>query len=76
MVDPTETVSESREALEAEYGRVWDTTELEQEFDVIGFFVPISNSVRLVSVRRRSNGVRGSLAFQHSPRIYFDFVPE
>jgi hypothetical protein len=27
----------SREALEAEYGQVWDTQQLAQDFEIIGF---------------------------------------
>jgi len=57
----------SREALEAEHGRVWDTQELGQDFEVLGFAAP------LVVVRRRKDGVLGSLFFQHSPRLYFAF---
>ena len=60
----------SREALEAEYGQVWDTEQLTREFEVIGFMAP------LVVVRRRSGGVKGSLEFQHGPpRLYFNFAP-
>jgi hypothetical protein len=36
---------------------------------VIGFMAP------LVVVRRRSDGKKGSLEFQHSPRHYFGFSP-
>ncbi len=57
----------SREALEAQYGQVWDTQELGREFDVLGFAAP------LVVVRRKSDGVMGSLEFQHNPRLYFNF---
>lgn len=57
----------SREALEAEHGQVWNTQELGEEFEVLGFAAP------LVVVRRRADGVRGSLFFQHTPRFYFDF---
>lgn len=32
---------DSREALEARHGRVWDTTELQRDFDVIGFAAPL-----------------------------------
>lgn len=60
----------SREALEARYGQVWDTEQLRQHFDVIGFMAP------LVVVRRRADGVKGSLEFQGSPRFYFSFVPD
>ena len=78
MNDPTETTrremvaeinteSGSREALVAEYGQAWDTEELARDFDVQGFMAPF------VVVRRKSDGVRGSLMFQHLPRFYFNF---
>jgi hypothetical protein len=60
----------SRKALEAEYGQVWDTEQLTRDFEVIGFMAP------LVGVRRRSDGVKGSLEFQHRPRFYFNFAPD
>jgi hypothetical protein len=60
----------SREALEAEHGQVWTTTELSQDFEVLGFAAP------LVVVRRKSDGAKGSLYFQHSPRFYFGFEPD
>jgi hypothetical protein len=59
----------SREALEAEHGQVWDTRQLSQDFTVEGFLAPY------VVVRRRSDGQRGSLMFQHDPRLYFNFEP-
>ena len=59
----------SRAALEAKYGTVWDTAELSQTFEVIGFMAP------LVVVRRKADGVKGSLEFQHNPRYYFSFEP-
>ena len=57
-----------RERLEALYGRVWNTEELSREFDVIGFAAP------LVVVRRKSDGKKGSLEFQHRPRFYFNWM--
>jgi hypothetical protein len=36
---------------------------------VIGFMAP------LVVVRRKHDGKKGSLEFQHSPRFYFGFSP-
>lgn len=80
MSDPTETIRRqeaakinadpgSREALEAQYGQVWDTEELTRDFEVIGFMAPF------VAVRRKSDGRKGSLAFQHRPRFYFQFQP-
>ena len=57
----------SRKALEAQHGQVWNTGELSQDFEVIGFMAP------LVVVRRKSDGKKGSLEFQHQPRFYFGF---
>ena len=78
MSDPTESIRRemlaeinaqpgSREALESEHGKVWSTDEMCQDFEAIGFMAP------LVVVRRRSDGVKGSLMFQHSPRLYYGF---
>jgi hypothetical protein len=80
MKDPTETIRRerlaeinavpgSREALEAQYGKVWTTDALAEEFEAIGFLAPF------IVVRRRSDGVKGSLEFQHNPRFYFNFQP-
>jgi len=79
--DPTETtrremvaqlnaVEGSREYLEAKHGEVWDTTELQEQFEVTGFMAPF------VGVRRRCDGVKGSVMFQATPRYYFSFSPE
>ena len=59
----------SREALERQHGPVWDTQQLAQDFEVIGFLAP------LVVVRRKADGVMGSLEFQHQPRFYFAWQP-
>ena len=78
MTDPTETLRRerlteinaepgSREALEAAYGQVWDTQQLTEDFELIGFMAP------LVVVRRKVDGVKGSLEFQHVDRLYFNF---
>ena len=56
-----------RSRLVTEYGQVWDTEELSHDFAVEGFLAPF------VVVRRKTDGVRGSLAFQHQPRFYFNF---
>lgn len=60
----------SREYLEAKHGQVWDTSEMQADFDALGFLAPF------IVVRRRSDGVRGSLTFQRSPRLYYSFQPE
>lgn len=57
----------SREAMEAEHGQCWDTQELQRDFEVTGFMAPY------VLVRRKSDGRKGSLMFQHSPRVYYSF---
>lgn len=81
MTDPTEPIRRERlveinadpgdrAALEKQYGKVWTTGELADDFDVIRFAAP------LVVVRRRVDGVKGSLEFQHQPRLYFNFQPQ
>jgi len=67
MVKGINTNPGSREALEAKYGQVWDTTELQEEFEVLGFMVPF------VIVREKSTGAKGSLEFQANERFYFSF---
>lgn len=62
-------VAAERAALKARHGQIWSTSELTDDFDVLGFGAPF------VIVRRKSDGTKGSLAFQHSPRYYFDFTP-
>ena len=80
MTDPTEDIRRkllveinaqpgSREYLEAQHGQVWSTQQLSDDFEVLGFMAP------LVVVRRKSDGVKGSLMFQASPRFYFGFEP-
>ena len=54
-----------REALEAKHGQVWDTSELQRDFTVLGFMAPY------VVASRKSDGKKGSLMFQGSPRFYF-----
>jgi len=76
--DPTEAIRKellatinadpgSREALEAEHGKVWSTAELSEDFEVLGFAAPV------VVVKRKSDGQKGSLFFQARPRYYFGF---
>jgi len=67
QVQSTNTLTE-RERLEERHGEVWDTQELSRDFEVLGFRAPF------VIVRRKKNGVKGTLIFQHVPRFYFSFV--
>ena len=80
MTDPTEDIRRkllveinaqpgSREYLEAKHGQVWTRQQLSDDFEVLGFAAP------LVVVRRKSDGQKGSLMFQASPRFYFGFEP-
>jgi len=81
MKDPTEDLRRQkveeinswqadRGVLGLRYGQVWDTQELQQDFEVQGFLAPF------VVVKRKSDGVVGSLLFQHMPRFYFEFTPD
>ena len=81
MIDETEEVRRqmvaeinanpgSRADLESRYGQVWSTDEMCRDFQAIGFAAP------LVVVQRRSDGVKGSLLFQHNPRFYHSFQPQ
>lgn len=45
--------------------QTWTTDEMTAEFAVVGFAAPY------VVVKRRSDGVLGTLEFKHSPRVYF-----
>lgn len=45
--------------------QTWDTQALQRDFEVLNFAAPF------VVVRRRSDGVTGSLEFTNVPRRYF-----
>ena len=61
------TEAEARAKLEAEYGQVWNTEEVQKDFEVTGFLSPMCFATR------RADGVKGALRFTHNPRFYFDF---
>lgn len=46
-----------------------DTAQMQEKYEVLGFQAPF------VVVRRKSDGVLGSLEFEHSPRRYFGWTP-
>lgn len=48
----------------------WNTDELLEEFEVKGF------AMGFVVVRRKSDGVVGSMTFTHAPRVYRNFVAD
>jgi antirestriction protein ArdC len=60
----------TREALEARHGQVLDSRQLADQYEALGFLAPY------VVVRRKSDGLRGSLEFQHDPRFYFNWHPD
>ena len=68
MVEEINREPSEREKLEAKHGQVWDTDEMRADFEAIGFAAPF------IIVRRKSDGVKGSLTFQHYPRFYWGFV--
>ena len=58
---------QERDKLERIYGQVWDTDELTEQFEVLGFRAPY------VVVRDLDTREEGSLKFQHEPRYYFSW---
>ena len=77
VIDPTEQARRDLIALmpadlqaRVEAGeQVWTTAQLTEEFSVEGFAAPF------VVVRRKVDGVRGSLMFTHDPRYDFGWEP-
>lgn len=50
-------------------GPVWDTTDLQRDYEVLGFLAPF------VAVKRKSDGVTGTLTWVPAyPRFYYNFV--
>ena len=77
MSDPTEAIRRQQvanlnsEGIPDNYGGpVWDTAEMQRDFEPLGFMAPY------LVCRRRSDGTRGTLTFTSYPheRLYFDFV--
>ena len=60
----------TEDQLRVEFGEVWDTAGLARKFVVIA-----AGGGRVV-VRRRSDGVTGTLGYQDGPRLYFGFAPD
>jgi hypothetical protein len=59
-----------RKRLEGIHSKVWNTDEMSSEFEAIGFMAPY------IVVKRKSDGKKGSLEFQHMPRFYFNFMTD
>jgi hypothetical protein len=51
-------------------GQSWTTEQLQEDFTVSQFLAPF------VLVRRKSDGVKGTLMFRHHPRLYYGFEAE
>lgn len=62
--------SDPQTELGAKYGQLWDTGEFQKDYTVHSFLAPY------VSVTRKSDKLRGTLLFSHSPRFYHSFQPE
>ena len=58
---------EAKAALLITYKDVMTTDEVREKFEVISFLAPF------VMVKRKADGVKGTLQFTHMPRFYFDF---
>jgi hypothetical protein len=68
-VESTDKATE-RARLEALYpDGVWDTGQIQETFEVLGFCAPFCIA------RRKIDGKKGALMFQDDPRFYFDFKP-
>ncbi len=67
MVDKINSFKRTKEELQRIYGEVYNTSELNEQFDVIGFMAPF------ITVRRFLDNVKGTLMFQDQPRYYFSF---
>lgn len=46
-------------------GKKWTTSELTEDFEVLGFLAPF------VHVKHRETGKKGTLMFRDRPRVYF-----
>jgi hypothetical protein len=58
-----------RKRLEATHGKVYDTNEVREAFEIEGFMAPYCVATE------RATRLLGSLEFQHRPRFYFNFRP-
>lgn len=56
--------------LESPCRRVWTAEEFAREFELLGLLVSP------VIVRRKSDGMKGTIHFEGNLRVFFDFQPE
>jgi hypothetical protein len=76
MIDETETIrrqmlASGQPAHDAALAQpLLDTEQMSAQYTVLAFMAPF------VVVRRKVDGVQGSMEFTHSPRRYFNFVAD
>jgi hypothetical protein len=58
----------TREELEVVFRQVWDERQLAEDYEILGF------TDDRMDVRRKSDGIVGSLSYQDSPRFFFSFI--
>lgn len=66
----TEDINEDLRRLTLEHGDVWTTEGMKRDFVVHGYCAPY------VIVTRKKDSQKGTLQFQHAPRLYFNFQKE
>jgi len=59
-----------KESIESREEKTWDTNQLGEDFEVLSFAAPF------VIVRRKSDGQKGAMMFQHRPRFYWGFIKD
>lgn len=59
-----------REDIEKFHGQCWDQEELERDFEIIKVMSPIC------FVKRRSDGVKGTLLYRFRPILYYYFTED
>ncbi len=53
--------------LSERYNDVVDTVQLQEKYEVLSFLAPF------VMVKRKDDGVLGTMMFTHMPRFYYNF---
>lgn len=64
----TNTVTDVKAYLDANFKDVMTTDEMREKFEVVSFLAPF------VMVVRKADGVKGTLEFVHMPRYYYNFI--
>jgi len=64
-------MQQMNETIEILEHQRWEgANELEKDFIVHSF------AMRFVMVTHKKSGIKGSLEFDHMPRVYYGFIPE